>query len=140
MHGGVQKLVQELNRIYEPEAALWEVDDEPAGFEWLDVDNAAENIVAFIRRSSKTAREIVCVCNFSAVPKKGYRLALPQKYKVVINTDAEIYGGSGNAVDLVDDLIDLPPLTTIWLVGTQKAQKKKATKSTKDRKKSSDLV
>lgn len=137
LHGGVQKLVQDLNGIYGPEAALWEVDGEPAGFEWIDVDNAAENIVAFIRRSSQTAGEIVCVCNFSAVPKKDYRLTLPQKYKVVINTDAESYGGSGNAVDLVDDVIDLPPLTTIWLAQYTERQKKKTTKSTKDRKKSS---
>ena len=53
LHGGVQKLVQDLNRVYGPEPALWEADGEPAGFEWLDVDNAAENIVAFIRRSPK---------------------------------------------------------------------------------------
>ena len=79
LHGGVQKLVRDLNRVYGPEPALWEADGEPAGFEWLDVDNAAENIVAFIRRSPQTGREIVCVCNFSAVPKKDYRLALPQK-------------------------------------------------------------
>ena len=74
----VQKLVQDLNRVYEPESALWEVDGEPA-FEWLDVDNAMENIVAFVRRSPQTGREIVCVCNFSAVSKKSY-LPLPQKY------------------------------------------------------------
>ncbi|HEU5458893.1 MAG TPA: 1,4-alpha-glucan branching protein GlgB [Pyrinomonadaceae bacterium] len=122
LHGGVQKLVQDLNRVYGPEPALWEVDGEPAGFDWLDVDNAAENIVAFIRRS-QTAREIVCVCNFSAVPKKDYRLTLPQKYKVVINTDAEIYGGSGETTELLDDVIDLPPLTTIWLVPHTKGTK-----------------
>ncbi|HJU91477.1 MAG TPA: 1,4-alpha-glucan branching protein GlgB [Pyrinomonadaceae bacterium] len=123
LHGGVQKLVQDLNRVYGPEPALWEVDGEPAGFEWLDVDNAMENIVAFIRRSPKTGKEIVCVCNFSALLKKDYRLTLPQKYKVVLNTDAESYGGSGNTVDLVDDLIDLPPLTTIWLVPYTKGTK-----------------
>ena len=142
MHGGIQKLVQDLNRVYEPENALWEVDGEPAGFEWLDVDNAAENIVAFIRRSSQTAREIVCVCNFSAVPKKGYRLTLPPKtkYDAIINTNAETYGGSGDAVELADDLIDLPPLTTIWLERYTKGTKRNLQKSTKDRKKSSNLV
>ncbi|HKY42373.1 MAG TPA: 1,4-alpha-glucan branching protein GlgB [Pyrinomonadaceae bacterium] len=123
LHGGVQRLVQDLNRIYGPEPALWEVDGEPAGFEWLDVDNAAENIVAFVRRS-QPAREIVCVCNFSAVPRKAYRLMLPRKYTAIINTDAESYGGSGNAVELNDDLIDLPPLTTIWLEPYTKRHKK----------------
>ena len=51
LHGGIQKLIRDLNRVYGPEPALWEADGEPAGFEWIDVDNAAENIVAFTRRS-----------------------------------------------------------------------------------------
>ena len=81
------------------------------------VNNAAENIVAFVRRSPKTEREIVCVCNFSAVPRKDYRLILPQKvkYNVVINTDAKVYGGEGSDSELNGDLIDLPPLSTLWL-------------------------
>ena len=54
LHGGVQKLVRDLNRLYDPENALWEADGEPAGFEWIDVDNASENIVAFLRRSLDT--------------------------------------------------------------------------------------
>ncbi|HVI72786.1 MAG TPA: 1,4-alpha-glucan branching protein GlgB, partial [Pyrinomonadaceae bacterium] len=51
LHGGVQKVIRDLNGVYGPEPALWEADGEPAGFEWLDVDNALENIVAFTRRS-----------------------------------------------------------------------------------------
>jgi 1,4-alpha-glucan branching enzyme len=132
----VQKLIQDLNRVYGPENALWEADGESAGFEWLDVDNAMENIVAFLRRSPQTGREIVCVCNFSAVSKKAYRLALSQKTKfdVVINTNAEIYGGTAQTAELVDDSIDLPPLTTIWLAP------RRITKSTKGRNKTSKLV
>src|SRR5215813_3301470 len=49
-HGGVQKLVSDLNRLYDPDPALWEADGEPAGFEWIDVNNATENIVAFLRK------------------------------------------------------------------------------------------
>jgi 1,4-alpha-glucan branching enzyme len=125
LHGGVQKLIQELNRAYGPENALWEVDGEPAGFEWLDVDNARENIVAFVRRSPETGRELICVCNFSAVSKKGYHLELLTKgtYDLIINTDAEIYGGN-NAASINDSEIDLPPLTTLWF------QPQKSTKST----------
>ena len=119
LHGGVQRLVRDLNRVYGPENALWEADSEPAGFEWIDVDNASENILVFVRRSPETDREIVCVCNFSAVPKKSYKLRLPEKreYGLVIDTDAEIYGGSGtvNIDTLSDGEIDLPPLTTLWL-------------------------
>jgi len=125
LHGGIQKLIRDLNQVYGPDPALWEADSEPAGFEWLDVDNALENIVAFARRSPSTGREIICVCNFSAVPKKGYHLRLPEKtkYKVIINT-------SDSSVVLREGLIDLPPLTTIWLA-PQKTTKTKPRRNTK---------
>lgn len=122
LHGGLQKLVRDLNRVYVGENALWESDGEPAGFEWIDVDNALENIVAFIRRSPQTGREIVCVSNFSALPKEGYRLKLPRdsSYKLVIDSDAEVYGGN-KSVEINDlksedssAVIDLPALTTLW--------------------------
>ena len=131
LHGGVQKLVSDLNRIYGPESALWEADGEPAGFEWLDVDNSRENIVAFVRRSPDTAREIICVCNFSAVPKKSYQLDLLGKdaYDLILNTSAAIYGGL-NGVAVNDGSIDLPPLTTLWLAPRKDAPQK-GTKSTK---------
>jgi 1,4-alpha-glucan branching enzyme len=128
LHGGVQKLIQELNRVYGPETALWEADGEPAGFEWIDVDNAMENIVAFKRRSPQTGREIICISNFSAVPKTGYQINLPNsdEYEVVINSDAENYGGSGSLSisALSSGEIDLPPLSTIWLAA-RKIKKKR---------------
>jgi 1,4-alpha-glucan branching enzyme len=125
LHGGVQKLVRDLNRVYGPESALWEADGEAAGFEWIDVDNARENIVAFTRRSSSTDRELICVCNFSAVSKQGYHV--PQltdgKYEVVINTDAKEYGGTG-ALAINGSHLDLPPLTTVWFAPQKTAKKK----------------
>ncbi len=98
-------------------------------FKWIDVDNAPENIVAFVRRSPRSGREIVCVGNFSAVPRLGYRLGLPSagEYRAVVNTDAEVYSGSGSvpvnslyaeAVAIqgheFSALVDLPPLCTLW--------------------------
>jgi 1,4-alpha-glucan branching enzyme len=134
LHGGIQKLVSDLNRIYGPEDALWEVDDEPAGFEWIDVDNARENIVAFMRRSRKPYREIICICNFSAVPRKGYQLQLlaNTKYQLILNTSAEVYGGT-DGVSRNGSEIDLPPLTTLWFAAraTKKKSPQKRTKSTK---------
>ncbi|HEY0762356.1 MAG TPA: 1,4-alpha-glucan branching protein GlgB [Pyrinomonadaceae bacterium] len=129
LHGGVQKLVSDLNRIYDGEPALWEADGEPAGFEWLDVDNALENIVAFIRRSPVTGGEIICVCNFSAVPKKGYQIPLLGKgtYNLILNTNTEDIFIDGPA-------IDLPPLTTLWFApqkGIKRSSPQKGTKSTK---------
>jgi 1,4-alpha-glucan branching enzyme len=129
LHKGVQTLIQDLNRVYGADASLWEADSEPAGFEWIDVDNAMENIVAFIRRSPKTGSEIVCIANFSAVPRQDYRVGLPRGgyYKTIINTDAEVYCGGGSVrVDGLhaeevsshgrefSALVDLPPLSTLW--------------------------
>ena len=131
LHGGVQKLIRDLNRVYGPENELWEVDGEPAGFEWIDVNNASENIVAFKRRSPATGRDLICVCNFSAVSKQGYRL--PQladsQYKLIINTSAENYGGT-DGVSVNGPNLDLPPLTTLWFA-PQKITKNQPQKGTK---------
>jgi 1,4-alpha-glucan branching enzyme len=125
-HKGVQNLVRDLNRVYDEENALWEVDSDPDGFEWIDVDNALQNIVAFKRRSS-TGRELICVGNFSAVPRPAYQLPLPPEgeYQVVINSEAREYAGT-EALSINGSLIDLPPLTTVWLAppGTTKKHKK----------------
>jgi 1,4-alpha-glucan branching enzyme len=129
LHGGVQKLVRDLNQLYGPASELWEADSEPAGFEWIDVDNALENIVAFKRRSPSTNRELICVCNFSAVAKQGYRV--PQladgNYELILNTAAPIYGGTDSVSVNASDL-DLPPLTTLWF-GPQKIARKKSGRS-----------
>ena len=129
LHSGIQKLIRDLNRVYLAEESLWQADGEAAGFEWIDVDNAAENILAFLRRSpAQTDRELICISNFSAIPR-NYRLALPREgqYKVLVNTDKKQYGGGDAAFsDLQSELvashsrsystlIELPPLTTIWL-------------------------
>jgi 1,4-alpha-glucan branching enzyme len=129
-HRGVQTLLRDLNRLYADEPALWEADIEPAGFEWIDANSAAANIIAFIRTAPAALRQIVCVCNFSTTAKIGYQLALPTtgSYRVVLNTDAAVYDGNDSveldwieaiAVPLhlrpASALIDLPPLTTIWL-------------------------
>ena len=100
----------------------------PSGFEWIDVDNALENVVAFMRKSQETGKRTICVGNFSAVPRVGYRLSLPEagEYKLLINSDDKVYGGSGVNVSSInsEDVahngsqysanIDLPALTTLW--------------------------
>jgi 1,4-alpha-glucan branching enzyme len=128
LHAGVQRLIRDLNQTYDGENALWEVDSEPAGFEWIDVDNAFENIVAFVRRSS--ARELICVCNFSAVPRPAYKLNFPHEgeYDVVIDTDAKDYSGNAK-LTLAGNVIDLPPLTTVWLSPRKSTRKRKNRKA-----------
>jgi len=128
-HKGIQNLIRDLNRIYATENSLWEVDGEHEGFQWIDANNAPENIVSFIRRSQSNGRELVCVCNFSPVLRENHRLGLPRpgQYRLLVNTDAEEFGGSG--IEIADSVdaeenpfhgqaysasITLPPLTTLW--------------------------
>ncbi len=130
-HVGVQALVRDLNRRYRDEPALWEVDFEPSGFAWLEPNDAAANVVAFIRRSDGGDRKLVCVCNLSPVPRPGYRLGLPAEgtWKEIVNTDSELYGGSGvgNLGSVVAEPapwhdqpfsaeMTLPPLGVLWFV------------------------
>ena len=129
LHGGLQRLLSDLNREYKKHDCFWEADGEPAGFAWIDVDNAAQNVIAFRRISPTTSAEIICVYNFSAVTIEGYRLGLPRagKYKQLLNTDAEVYGGAnvGQAKRMMAEEIPhrgleysvgitLPPLAGLW--------------------------
>jgi 1,4-alpha-glucan branching enzyme len=125
LHAGVQKLVKDLNSVYDSDKALWQADNEPAGFEWLDVDNAGENILAFVRRASSTDPELICVSNFSAVPRPSYKLNFSHEgeYDVVINTAAKTYNGDDN-LTVTGGVLDLPPLTTVWLSPRKTARKK----------------
>src|SRR5712691_3209232 len=133
LHGGLQRLIRDLNRVYAAENSLWEVDGEPAGFQWIDADNAPDNIVSFIRRSRDTGKELVCVGNFSPVVRESHRLGLPRTgtYKQLLNTDHEKYCGGGFGVvksikaEKVPShgleysaAITLPPLGTMWFEGT----------------------
>jgi 1,4-alpha-glucan branching enzyme len=133
-HRGVRLLVRDLNNLVSARPALYELDVEPRGFRWIDVDNASENVVSFFRLDSE-GNTVVCVCNFSAVPRHGYRFGLPEPgaYKIILNTDAPVYAGGGHpqaaSVEAEErpwhDLpfsasVDLPPLTTLWLEGPAK--------------------
>jgi 1,4-alpha-glucan branching enzyme len=130
-HAGVQSLVRDLNRIYRDEPALWEVDFDPAGFGWIEANDASANCLAFARWSRDRERVLVCALNLSPVPRPGYRLGLPRggTWREVLNTDSDFYGGSnvGN-VGTVEAKpvgwheqpysaeVTLPPLGAVWLV------------------------
>ena len=129
-HSGIQGLVRDLNRHYRAEPSLWEVDFEPAGFGWLEPNDASSNVVAFLRLGEGEARPIVCVCNFSPVSREAYRLGLPRggRWAELLNTDSELYGGSGvgNLGAIAAEAkpwhdqpysaeLTLPPLGVLWL-------------------------
>ena len=129
-HEGVQALVRDLNRIYRKTPALWEFDFEPAGFRWLDPNDAPNNVFAFVRFDAKGGGPLVCVLNLSPVPRQAYRVGLPAggSWREVLNTDSSRYGGSGvgnpGAVAAettpwhdqpFSAAVTLPPLAGVWL-------------------------
>ena len=96
-HRQVQRLVAELNRLYRAEPALYEVDFEWTGFEWIDFHDTDNSVVAFLRRAKDRHDHLVVVCNFTPLPRYGYRIGVPEAcfYREILNTDSPNYGGSG---------------------------------------------
>ncbi|MEU6288228.1 1,4-alpha-glucan branching protein GlgB [Streptomyces sp. NPDC127168] len=122
-HRGIQDLVRDLNTRYAGTPALWQRDTDPAGFRWVAVDAAEDNVFAFLRFDADGA-PLLAVSNFSPVVRHEYHLAVPGEavaWQEVLNTDAGEYGGSGvtnpGPVKPEDGAvrITLPPLATVWL-------------------------
>jgi 1,4-alpha-glucan branching enzyme len=128
-HRGVQTLVADLNRVYAESPALFTLDADPAGFDWIDANDAGNNVFSFLRHGNDGSA-LACVANFSAIPHEGYRIGLPVagRWDEVLNSDAEIYSGSGvgnlGAVEATSDgwhgrpastTLRVPPLGTVWL-------------------------
>lgn len=128
-HRGLQQCVRDLNRLFVEEPALHQEDFGWEGFEWIDFHDVDNSIIAFLRWTRDRTDCIVVVSNFTPVPREGYRVGVPKPgfYREILNSDAEIYGGSnvGNAGGLPADeipwqgqpasiLITLPPLATVY--------------------------
>ncbi|EWS83025.1 1,4-alpha-glucan branching protein GlgB [Brachybacterium phenoliresistens] len=96
LHRGAQQLVRDLNHLLREHPALYEQDQDPAGFEWLIGDDGAHNTVAFARRDA-AGDPVVVVVNFSPSPWHEYRVPMPEAggWVEVLNSDAPVYGGSG---------------------------------------------
>ena len=129
VRAGVGALVRDLNRTYREHPALWTLDTSPDGFAWIAGDDAANNTFSF-RRTGSDGSALVCVVNFAGVPHEAYRLGVPVggAWDEVLNTDAEVYGGSGvgnlgqvSAQDVgshglpASVVLRVPPLGAIWL-------------------------
>jgi len=96
-HSGMQRLVKDLNEIYKKERALHETDFKREGFEWIDFSDWEKSIISFIRKSLDGEEIILVICNFTPVPREKYKIGVPRLgfWKEILNTDAEVYGGSG---------------------------------------------
>ncbi len=96
-HRQLQRFSADLNKLYLNERALHEVDTSWEGFEWIDLTDADQSVVSFVRRAVDLANQLVVVCNFTPVPHNGYRIGLPAdgEYVEIMNSDHVDYGGSG---------------------------------------------
>ena len=100
-HRGIQQWVRDLNRTLAEQPALHQVDFDHTGFEWLDCSDFEGSVVSFIRRAHDPSDFVVVAVNFTPVPRQDYVIGVPEpgRYVELLNSDAEIYGGSnlGNA-------------------------------------------
>jgi 1,4-alpha-glucan branching enzyme len=96
-HQGIQRWVRDLNRLYCSEPALYEGDCRPPGFTWIDCHDADHSIVSYARRAHSTDTTLIVVCNFTPVPRHGYRIGAERAgfWREILNSDAREYGGSG---------------------------------------------
>jgi 1,4-alpha-glucan branching enzyme len=131
LHGGLQLMVGDLNRLYASTRALYEVDFSWDGFDWIDFHDSEQSIISFLRKGKAPGDIAVCIFNCTPVSRSGYRVGVPQlgMYREVFNSDAASYGGSntGNGgLVPADDipwqgkdhslLLTVPPLGGLILV------------------------
>jgi 1,4-alpha-glucan branching enzyme len=127
-HAGVQSLLRDLNGIYRNHPALHRHDCDGSGFRWVVLHDREKSVFAYLRFGDAGDPPVLVVCNFTPVPRLGYRLGVPRAggWREIMNTDAGIYGGSnrGNGGWVTaedqpwDDLpasvcLTLPPLSTV---------------------------
>jgi 1,4-alpha-glucan branching enzyme len=96
-HQQLQRWVRDLNTLLRGEPALYEQDADPAGFEWIDCNDVARSVVSFLRKGRRPGDVILFACNFTPVPRHNYRVGAPSGgfWKEILNSDAPLYGGSG---------------------------------------------
>jgi len=96
-HSGLKRWVEDLNRLYREQPALYEVDFEQTGFEWIDCNDVEHSAVSFVRKGRSPNELLAAVCNFTPTTHSNYRIGVPHPgyWKELLNSDAKDYGGSG---------------------------------------------
>ena len=128
-HKGLQQYIADLNRLYQSEPALHEVDFDWQGFQWIDLHDSDNSTLTYIRYAQDRNDLVVCACNFTPVPREKYRMGVPRGgyYRELLNSDSDLYGGSnmGNGGGVQADpipwhdqpsslLVTLPPLSVVF--------------------------
>ena len=96
-HQQIQNWYRDLLHLYKKNPALYELDNDSAGFEWINKDDIFRSIFSFVRHSKGKKKNLLFVCNFTPVAREDYRVGVPTKRqcKLVLNSDEKVYGGSG---------------------------------------------
>jgi 1,4-alpha-glucan branching enzyme len=96
-HEGLRRWVADLNRLYRSEPALYQVDFDQSGFEWVDCNDSEQSVLAFLRRPRGGGAPVLVLCNFTPVPRTNYIVGVPAGgyWREIANSDATLYGGGG---------------------------------------------
>ncbi|HYM61678.1 MAG TPA: 1,4-alpha-glucan branching enzyme, partial [Thermoanaerobaculia bacterium] len=131
LHASMSRWIEDLNKAYRQYPALHELDTRPEGFEWIDCSDMENSVVSLLRHAKSAAADVIVVLNFTPVARYGYRIGVPAggRWEEVLNSDALLYGGSGEGnlggVDAVEEALHgrewsvtltLPPLGAVFLV------------------------
>ena len=110
-HAGIQRMLEDLNRLYKQESALWETDYDYDGFWWIDCGDAENSVLSFMRQSKDRSSQLAIILNLTPVVRGNYRIGLPRAgaWKEVFNSDCDIYGG-GNQGNLGQVIADGYPM------------------------------
>ena len=95
-HKGLQNFVADLNKVYAAAPGLWQADYDHSGFNWIDCNDRENSVLSFLRQTPDGKNQLAIILNLTPVPRPSYRIGLPRggKWREVLNSDAEIYGGS----------------------------------------------
>ncbi|HEX5419709.1 MAG TPA: 1,4-alpha-glucan branching protein GlgB [Gammaproteobacteria bacterium] len=97
MHAGLRRWVRDLNTFYRGEPSVYQLDFSDQGFEWIDCNDSEESVISFMRKGTSGSSITLCIANFTPVPRRNYQVGVPRPghWDEVLNSDAELYGGSG---------------------------------------------
>ncbi|MCR5269009.1 MAG: 1,4-alpha-glucan branching protein GlgB [Lachnospiraceae bacterium] len=101
LHAGLQSYVRELLHLYSKYPCLYEIDRDPKGFMWINANDTYKSIYSFVRYGENRKNNLLFVMNFTPIERKDYRVGVPElkKYKLLLNSDEERFGGNGQAAD-----------------------------------------
>jgi 1,4-alpha-glucan branching enzyme len=103
-HKGIQNLIKDLNHLYKTEPACYEVDSRWEGFQWIDISDADNSLLSFIRKAKDPEDFLVFILNFTPTTHNVYKFGVPKacKYEVLLNSDSAFYGGSNAGPTVVE--------------------------------------